>query len=130
MKPRTAGYPGPCALGTRLLTAVVLMGWVTMTAEQTAAWIGVIALGGTFAVVAIPAAAKVTPIADPRRIEGGAAVTQERPFTRRSPIAAQLATQYVGPGTEPNVQGSPERYSKWQTRHSGVGIKFTIWRVG
>lgn len=53
------------ALAQAVLTAVVLMGWVTMTAEQTAAWMGVIALGGTFAVVVLTRG-KVTPVADPR----------------------------------------------------------------
>jgi hypothetical protein len=53
------------ALAQAVLTAVVLMGWVVMTAEQTAAWMGVIALGGTFAVVVLTRG-KVTPVADPR----------------------------------------------------------------
>ena len=56
------------ALAQAVLTAVVLMGWVVMTAEQTAAWMGVIALGGTFLVVVLTRG-KVTPINDPR-IEG------------------------------------------------------------
>jgi hypothetical protein len=53
------------ALAQAVLTAVVLMGWVVMTAEQTAAWMGVIALGGTFLVVVLTRG-KVTPVDDPR----------------------------------------------------------------
>lgn len=55
-----------------ILTTVVLMGWWTLTAEQTAAWMGVVALAGTFAVV-IFTRGKVTPVADPRlpELEGG-----------------------------------------------------------
>ena len=56
------------ALAQGLLTAVVLMGWWNLTAEQTAAWMGVIALGGTFLVVVLTRG-KVTPVDDPR-IEG------------------------------------------------------------
>ena len=56
------------ALAQGLLTAVVLMGWWNLTAEQAAAWMGVIALGGTFLVVVLTRG-KVTPINDPR-IEG------------------------------------------------------------
>ena len=56
------------ALAQGLLTAVVLMGWWNLTAEQAAAWMGVIALGGTFLVVVLTRG-KVTPVDDPR-IEG------------------------------------------------------------
>ena len=52
-----------------ILTAVVLMGWWELTAEQAAAWMGVIALAGTFAVVVLTRG-KVTPIADPRAADG------------------------------------------------------------
>lgn len=53
------------ALVQGVLTAVVLMGWWDLTAEQTAAWMGVIALAGT-AVVVVWTRGKVTPVADPR----------------------------------------------------------------
>ena len=49
------------AFAQAVLTAVVLMGWWQLTAEQVAAWMGVIALGGTFAVVAW-SRGKVTPV--------------------------------------------------------------------
>lgn len=52
-----------------LLTTVVLMGWWSLTPEQTAAWVGLIALGGTAAVV-IVSRGKVTPLADPRDDQG------------------------------------------------------------
>lgn len=52
-----------------VLTAVVLMGWWDLTAEQTAAWIAVIALGGTLAVVAW-SRGKVTPVDDPLSVDG------------------------------------------------------------
>ena len=57
------------ALAQAILTAVVLMGWWELTAEQTAAWLGVIALAGTLAVVLLTRG-KVTPVADPRDDEG------------------------------------------------------------
>ena len=57
------------ALAQGLLTAVVLMGWWNLTAEQAAAWMGVIALGGTFLVV-ILTRGKVTPVTDPRDNDG------------------------------------------------------------
>ena len=57
------------ALAQGLLTAVVLMGWWNLTDEQTAAWMGVIALGGTFLVV-ILTRGKVTPVTDPRDDDG------------------------------------------------------------
>ena len=62
------------ALVQALLTTVVLMGWWDLTPEQTAGWMGVIALAGTFAVVVITRG-KVTPVADPRlpQLEEGAA---------------------------------------------------------
>ena len=53
------------ALVQALLGAVVLMGWWTLTPEQTAAWMTVIALAGT-AVVVVWSRGKVTPVADPR----------------------------------------------------------------
>jgi hypothetical protein len=56
------------ALTQGVLTAVVLMGWWNLTAEQAAAWMGVISLGGTFLVVVLTRG-QVTPVADPR-IEG------------------------------------------------------------
>jgi hypothetical protein len=49
------------AFAQALLTAVVLMGWWQLTAEQVAAWMGVLALGGTFAVV-VWSRGKVTPV--------------------------------------------------------------------
>ena len=49
------------AFAQAVLTAVVLMGWWDLTTEQTAAWMGVLALGGTFAVVAL-SRGKVTPV--------------------------------------------------------------------
>lgn len=52
-----------------LLTTVVLMGWWALTPEQTAAWVGLIALGGTAAVVVI-SRGKVTPVANPRDADG------------------------------------------------------------
>lgn len=57
------------AFAQAILTAVVLMGWWNITAEQAAAWMGVIALGGTFTVVALTRG-KVTPVADPRSADG------------------------------------------------------------
>lgn len=57
------------ALAQGLLTAVVLMGWWDLTAEQAAAWMGAIALAGT-AAVAIYTRGKVTPVADPRDSNG------------------------------------------------------------
>lgn len=51
-----------------LLTTVVLMGWWKLTPEQAAAWLGLIALGGT-SVVVIWSRGKVTPVADPRGID-------------------------------------------------------------
>jgi hypothetical protein len=59
------------ALAQAVLTAVVLMGWWNITAEQAAAWTGVIALAGTFAVVAFTRG-KVTPMLDPRNDDGEA----------------------------------------------------------
>ena len=53
------------AFAQAVLTAVVMMGWWTLTPEQTAAWMGVIALGGT-AVVVVATRGRVTPVADPR----------------------------------------------------------------
>lgn len=49
------------ALVQAFLTTIVLMQWVTLTPEQTAAWMGVVSLAGTFAVVLITRG-KVTPI--------------------------------------------------------------------
>ena len=57
------------ALAQAVLTAIVLMGWWNITAEQAAAWTGVIALAGTFAVVAFTRG-KVTPTADPKDADG------------------------------------------------------------
>ena len=53
------------ALVQAVLGAVVLMGWWALTAEQAAAWMTVIALAGTAAVV-VATRGKVTPVADPR----------------------------------------------------------------
>ena len=52
-----------------ILGAVVLMGWWQLTPEQTAAWMSVIALTGTAAVV-LWSRGKVTPVADPRDASG------------------------------------------------------------
>lgn len=52
-------------LAQAILTAVVLMGWWDLTAEQAGAWMGVIALAGTAAVV-VWSRGKVTPLSDPR----------------------------------------------------------------
>lgn len=52
-----------------VLTAVVLMGWWDLTAEQMAAWTGVIALVGT-AVVVVWSRGKVTPVDDPLSVDG------------------------------------------------------------
>lgn len=57
------------ALVQALITTVALMGWVTLSPEQTAAWMGVVALAGTLAVTVI-GRSKVTPVADPRSDEG------------------------------------------------------------
>jgi hypothetical protein len=57
------------AFAQALLTAVVLMDWWTLTATQAATWQGVIALGGTLAVVVFTRG-KVTPVADPRDANG------------------------------------------------------------
>ena len=57
------------ALVQALVTTVALMGWVTLTPEQTAAWMGVVALAGTLAVTVI-GRSKVTPVADPQLNEG------------------------------------------------------------
>lgn len=56
-------------LAQGVLTAVVLMGWWALSADQAAAWMGVIALAGT-AVVVVVSRGKVTPVADPRLPEG------------------------------------------------------------
>lgn len=53
------------ALAQAALTTIVLMGWWKLTAEQAAAWMGLIALTGTTAVV-VWSRGKVTPVADPR----------------------------------------------------------------
>lgn len=62
------------AFAQAVLTTVVLMGWWSLTAEQAAGWMGVIALGGT-TVVVIFTRGKVTPVSDPRlpQLEEGAA---------------------------------------------------------
>lgn len=57
------------AFAQALLTTAVLMGWWKLTPEQVAGWMGVIALGGTFAVVALTRG-KVTPTDDPRDDSG------------------------------------------------------------
>lgn len=57
------------AFAQAVLTTVVLMGWWDISAEQTAAWMGVIALGGTLAVV-LASRGKVTPVDDPKDAEG------------------------------------------------------------
>ena len=57
------------ALAQGLLTTVVLMGWWNLTTKQTAAWMSVIALGGTFLVVVLTRG-KVTPVNDPQLPEG------------------------------------------------------------
>ena len=57
------------ALAQGVLTAVVLMGWWDLSAEQTAAWMGVIALAGTATVVVLTRG-KVTPLTDPRDAQG------------------------------------------------------------
>ena len=61
------------ALVQALVTTVALMGWVTLTPEQAAGWMGVVALTGTLAVT-ITGRSKVTPVADPRlpQLEEGA----------------------------------------------------------
>lgn len=59
-----------------VVTTVVLMGWWKLTAEQAAEWMGVIALGGTAAVV-VWTRGKVTPVDDPRDSNGTSLV----PFT-------------------------------------------------
>ena len=46
-----------------LLTTIVLMQWWELTPEQTAGWMGVIALGGTM-VTAVWSRGKVTPVDD------------------------------------------------------------------
>lgn len=51
------------------LTTIVLMGWWELSAEQAAAWTGLIALAGTTAVV-VWTRGKVTPVADPRDANG------------------------------------------------------------
>lgn len=56
-----------------VLTAVILMGWWDLTAEQAAAWMGAIDLAGTAAVV-IYTRGKVTPVADPRDNNGASLV--------------------------------------------------------
>lgn len=53
------------AFAQAVLAAIVLMGWWKLTAEQAAAWMGVIALGGT-AVVALWSRGAVTPVDDAR----------------------------------------------------------------
>ena len=57
------------AFAQAVLTTVVLMGWWNISAEQTAAWMGVIALGGTLAVV-LASRGKVTPVDDPKGADG------------------------------------------------------------
>ena len=57
------------AFAQAVLTTVVLMGWWTLTPEQVAGWMGVIALGGTFTVVAL-SRGKVTPVDDPKDADG------------------------------------------------------------
>lgn len=57
------------ALLQAALTTVVLMGWWDLSAEQAAAWMGLIALAGTTAVV-VWTRGKVTPVADPRDDQG------------------------------------------------------------
>lgn len=63
---------GVVALVQALITTSVLMGWWKLTEDQVAAWMGVVALAGTLAVV-IFTRGKVTPVADPRlpELEGG-----------------------------------------------------------
>ena len=56
---------GVVALVQALITTSVLMGWWNLTEDQVAAWMGVVALAGTLAVV-IFTRPKVTPVADPR----------------------------------------------------------------
>lgn len=46
-----------------VLTAVVLMGWWELEPDQVAAWMGVLALGGTM-IVAVWSRGKVTPVDD------------------------------------------------------------------
>ena len=46
-----------------LLTTIVLLQWWELTPEQTAGWMGVIALGGTM-VTAVWSRGKVTPVDD------------------------------------------------------------------
>ena len=57
------------ALVQAVLGAVVLMGWWDLTAEQAAAWMTVIALAGTAAVV-VATRGRVTPVSDPRDGDG------------------------------------------------------------
>lgn len=64
------------AFAQAVLTTVVLMGWWTLTPEQVAGWMGVIALGGTFTVVAL-SRGKVTPVDDPRSAYGEPLVADE-----------------------------------------------------
>ncbi len=52
-----------------LLTTVVLMGWWNLTDEQTAGWMGFIALAGT-ATVVVFTRGRVTPVDDPRSMDG------------------------------------------------------------
>lgn len=60
------------------LTTVVLMGWWDLTDEQTAAWMGLIALAGTTSVVVLTRG-KVTPVADPRDDQGHPLTPDEVP---------------------------------------------------
>lgn len=57
------------ALVQALITTSVLMGWWNLTENQVAAWMGVVALAGTLAVVVFTRG-KVTPVADPELPEG------------------------------------------------------------
>lgn len=59
-----------------LLTAVVLQGLLDMTAEQAVAWSAVISGGGT-AVLAVWTRGKVTPVDDPKDVNGQPLVTSD-----------------------------------------------------
>lgn len=67
------------AFAQAVLTTVVLMGWWDISAEQTAAWMGVIALGGTLAVV-LASRGKVTPVDDPRDDNGQPLVSEDEDY--------------------------------------------------
>lgn len=60
-----------------LLTVVVGMGWWDLTAEQVALWVGFFGVLGTCAVV-VWTRGKVTPVSDPRGIDGQPLVSKEK----------------------------------------------------